>query len=285
MRVSLTNWVGDNLKSILLRFTNTPLRGFITGTLITMVLQSSSAITVLTIGFTNAGLLSFPQTIGIILGTNVGTTFTTQLISLDIHDYIPWILFTGIALWLLPRHSLKCTGLALFGFGSILVGIEGMQYIIQPLKQTGLFSNLISVAKENSLIGISIGTLITALIQSSTATTAITMGFMNDQFIPLIVGIAIILGSNIGTCITALLACIGSNRASRQVAASHIILNIFGVIFFYPLIPWLAEVVMILSVHPQSQIAHAQTLFNVISSLAILPFAVPFARLIEKMIK
>ena len=255
MRIGLNNLAvaGHKLQDILTRFTKTPAHGFLTGTIITMIMQSSSAVTVITIGLTNARLLTFPQTIGIILGTNIGTTMTTQLIALNISDYALPTFLLGCLLWFLPVHALRCTGLALAGFGCIFLGMDAMQMIAGPIRETGIFQDLVVKGSENSVVGILIGTAITAAIQSSTATTAITMSFIADHLIPLTMAIAIVLGSNVGTCMTALIASIGGNTASIRVAWSHIILNVVGVILFIPLISILALVTTMLSNHPPAQ--------------------------------
>lgn len=284
MKIGLDNLAGHKLKDSLTRFTKTPGHGFITGTILTMLMQSSSAVTVITIGLTNARLLTFPQTIGIILGTNIGTTFTTQIIALDIANYALPIFLLGAFLWFLPFHVLRCTGLAIAGFGCIFVGMEAMQMIAQPIRETGIFRELVLIGAENSVIGVLIGTGMTAAIQSSTAVTAITMSFIGDHLIPLTMAIAIILGSNIGTCVTAFIASIGGNIASTRVAWSHIILNVAGVLLFIPFISLLALITTMISDHPPAQVAHAQTIFNVVCSLAVLPFAGAFSRFIEYLI-
>ncbi|WP_134700135.1 Na/Pi cotransporter family protein [Ammoniphilus sp. YIM 78166] len=284
MKLGLNNLAAHKLKEILTRFTKTPSHGFLTGTVLTMLLQSSSAVTVITIGLTNARLLTFPQTIGIILGTNIGTTVTTQIIALDIYQYaVPLFLF-GAFLWLIPYHILRCTGLAIAGFGCIFLGMDAMQTIVHPFRETGIFRELVVWGSENSVVGVLIGTAISAVIQSSSATTAITMSFMGDHLIPLTMAIAIVLGSNIGTCMTALIAAIGGNTASVRVAWSHIILNVAGVVAFIPLISLLALISTSLTAHPPAQVAHAQTIFNVVCSLVVLPFAHLFARLVEYLI-
>lgn len=284
MRIGLNNLAGDKLKDILTRFTKTPVHGFLTGTVITMLMQSSSAVTVITIGLTNARLLTFPQTVGIILGTNIGTTVTTQIIALNISDYALPLFLLGSFLWFLPVHALRCVGLATAGFGCIFLGMDAMQMIAEPIRDTGIFRELVLMGSENSVVGVLIGTAMTAAIQSSTATTAITMSFIGDHLIPLTMAIAIILGSNIGTCMTALIASIGGNTASVRVAWSHIILNVAGVLLFIPLISVLALVTTMMSDYPPAQVAHAQTIFNVICSLIVLPFAHAFAKFIELII-
>jgi phosphate:Na+ symporter len=284
MRIGLNNLAQHKLKTVLTRFTQTPIRGFTTGTILTMLLQSSSAVTVITIGLTNARLLTFPQTIGIILGTNIGTTFTTQIIALNIYDYAVPLFIVGAVLWLIPHRTLRCIGLTVAGFGCIFLGMDTMQTIAGPLRHTEFFNQLVHVASNNSVIGVLIGMAITAAIQSSTATTAITMSFMGEHIIPLSMAIAIVLGSNIGTCITALFASIGGNTASVRVAWSHVILNVVGVIVFIPFIGVLALLTTMMTADPSKQVAHAQTIFNLICSLAVLPFSAYFAKFIEFLI-
>ncbi|MBP1930517.1 Na/Pi symporter [Ammoniphilus resinae] len=284
MNIGLNNLAANKLKEILTRFTKTPFHGFLTGTVITMIMQSSSAVSVITIGLTNARLLTFPQTIGIILGTNIGTTITTQIIALNIYEYSLPLFLIGAILWFLPWHAFRCLGLTLAGFGCIFIGMEGMQFIANPIQETGIFRYLVDLGSENSVIGVLIGTAITAAIQSSTATTAITMSFISEQIIPLSMGIAIVLGSNVGTCMTAWIASFGGTISAVRVAWSHIILNLVGVLLFVPLISILASAATMITHNPSAQVAHAQTIFNVICSLAVLPFARQFGAFIEFLI-
>lgn len=284
MRIGMHNLAGNHIQNVLARFTRTPVHGFLTGTLATMILQSSSAVTVITIGLTSSRLLTFPQTIGIILGANVGTTLTTEIIALNISQYGLPLFLSGALLWFLPVRWLRCVGLATAGFGCIFLGLDLMQWIADPLRNVGVFQKIIALGSDNSVIGVLLGTMLTALIQSSTATTAITMGFVDDHLIPLTMAIAIILGSNIGTCITAWLASLSDNIESKRVAWAHIILNVTGVILFIPLIGVLALISMALTTHPPTQIAHAQMIFNLFSSLAALPLVRPFSRLVTWLI-
>ena len=284
MRVGFNNLAANKLKGVITKFTKTPIHGFFTGIFITMLTQSSTAVTVITIGLTHARLLAFPQTIGIILGTNIGTTVTTQIIALNIYDYaLPLFLF-GAVLWFLPNHTLRCLGLVFGGFGCIFFGMQTMQRVSVPIQQFDIFQQLILMGAENSIIGVLLGMVMTAAVQSSTAVTAITMSFIASHLIPLPMAIAIVLGSNVGTCITGLFAAIGTHVSAKRVAWSHVILNVAGVLLFTPLIPYLANITQALSAAPSVQVAHAQTLFNVICSMVVLPFAKPFAHFVEWLI-
>lgn len=253
MELSLHQWAGSYLKLALEKFTQTPWRGMLSGTLTTAVLQSSSAVTVITIGFVNAGLLTFPRTLGIILGTNIGTCLTVELISLDIMQYALPTLYVAICSWLLSWliriqhrdatnllyrwvYGIRYVSLAIGGFACVLLGMEVMYTIVPALEAQGLLTWFIAQSHKSLLWGILAGAMLTAIIQSSTATIAITMGLATAQLMTIDLGIAIVLGANIGTCATAFLANIGGTRSGQLVAWSHIILNIGGALLFYPLI-------------------------------------------------
>ena len=284
MRTGLENLARDRLQSVLLRFTKTPVRSFWTGTVTTAFLQSSSAVTVLTIGFVNAGMLTFSQSLGIILGSNVGTTITTQILALKIEDFAIPLLVIGGGLTLLSNPFLKNTGSVCLGFGAIFWGIEWMQSITESLKEQGWVSWLIHHGGNPIVSGLVAGILVTALIHSSSACIAMAMGFYAAQVIPLPFAIAVVFGSNIGTCVTALMASIRTIPAAKQVALSHLILNVAGAILFTPLIPVIARLAPYLSGDPATQIAHIQTLFNLICSIAVLPFCDQFARFITRLV-
>ncbi|WCK53486.1 Na/Pi symporter [Aneurinibacillus sp. Ricciae_BoGa-3] len=279
MRFGLFNLAGDRMRLWIVRFTKTPLRGLVTGTLVTMIVQSSGAVSVLTIGLTHARLISFPQTIGIILGTNIGTTFTTQLIALDLSSHAVPIFLAGSLLWFIPRPAIRAVGAALAGFGCMFLAINLLQSMAGPLQHNGWISEMLTSASRNNWIGVLIGLILTAIIQSGTATTAITMSFMNQHTIPLAMGISIVLGSNIGSCVAAVLAAIGASIPAKRVAWVHVFLNVAGVLLFMPLIEPLARVVSTMTDAPDMQIAHAQTLFNAVCSLGALPFTYSISRL------
>lgn len=288
MELALHYWAGAYLKKILKQFTETPLRGMIAGTGLTAILQSSSAITVITIGLVNAGMLTFPRTLGIILGTNIGSVLTTELIGMNInHLSIPILIFS-ITIWLLSwlfpaklflgmnsifrwLHGIRYLSMAVGGFAFVLIGIEVMQSIVPALQSRGLLTWFLEQSQQSLLWGILAGAILTAIIQSSAATIAMAMGLASVQVFTVDVGIAIILGANIGTCATAFIASIGGSRSGQFVAWSHMILNVGGALLFFPLIPLLYEVSTWLSSNPSGQLAHAQTIYNVLCSLIALP--------------
>ncbi|WP_127579799.1 Na/Pi cotransporter family protein [Paenibacillus koleovorans] len=285
MELALHQWAGPYLTRLLERFTRTPVRGMLIGTAVTAVLQSSSAITVLCIGLVNAGLMSFPRTLGIILGTNIGSCLTTELMGLNISHYSLPILLAAAAVWIctlvlapfrsfrLRRylHSVRCLSLAICGLAAVLLGIVVMQTMVPDLQSRGLFTWFVEHAQRSVLWGVLAGAVVTAIVHSSAAVIAMTMGLAAVQAIPVEVGIAIVIGSNVGTCATALIASIGGSRSGRFVAWSHTLLNAGGAVLFIPLLPLLHEASAWLSGDPSGQIARAQTLFNVLSSLLALP--------------
>ncbi|WP_124727837.1 Na/Pi cotransporter family protein [Staphylospora marina] len=283
MRTGLEELAEDRLRNVLIRFTRTPVRGFFTGIVTTALLQSSTAVTVLTIGFVSAGMMTFAQSVGIILGTNIGTTVTTQILALKVEDLAVPLTVSGAVLWAVPSMTWSRIGQSLTGFGLIFLGIEWMQRVAEPIKEQGWLDVLAEAGGSPVVAGLAAGTILTALIHSSSATIAMTMGFYSSGAIDLPMAIAVVLGSNVGTCMTAVLATVGASRESKQVATAHLVLNLAGMLAFLPLIPWLTDLAPWLSEDPAVQIAHIQTLFNVICSVLVLPFCEPFARSIVRL--
>lgn len=301
METSLQQWAGPRLQLWLERFTRTPVRGLLTGTVLTAALQSSTAITVIAIGLVGAGVLSFPRTLGVILGTNIGTCLTTELIGLSLGGIGVPILIVSASIWMLSwlggplplqsaqrqdravataaitgdgrgwLPSVRYGSLAAAGFSLVLLGIEIMQTIGPALQSRGLFAWFVQEAQQSLLWGIVAGAAVTALVHSSAAVIAMAMGLAAVQGIPVELGIAITIGANVGTCVTALIAGMSSSRAGRYVAWSHILLNVGGAILFYPFIHQLVSLSALLADDASSQIARSQTIFNVACSLLALP--------------
>lgn len=284
MRIGLYNLSHKKLQQILISMTDTPLKGMIIGTIITAILQSSSAVMVITIGFIAAGILTFKQSIGIILGTNIGTTLTTEFITIDLLFYaiIP-LLIIGVILLLTKNIISFSTGAILLGLGCLFVAMNGFENLAKPLSTIPVIHSSISLSNQNNLVGIALGTLLTAVIQSSTATTGIIMGFMSENLVTLSSGIAIIFGANIGTCVTAFIASIGANMEAKLAAYAHIWLNIFGVILFYPFIKFLGDAASMLTNMPDVQLAHVSVIFNVLTSMIALPLAGLLAQFIMRL--
>ncbi|MFC0473461.1 Na/Pi symporter [Halalkalibacter kiskunsagensis] len=281
MRAGLFHLGQARFKQILYRLTNTAWKGLIVGAIATAILQSSSAIIIMTVGLVATGLLVFRHSIGIILGANIGTTMTTELLALDLSMFIVPLLIIGLISLLLPSLSAYSLGCFSFGLACIFIAMDGLETLAYPLASIPSIHSFFDLTNEHQLLGIGIGTVLTAIIQSSTATTAIAMGFMSDNVLGLQAGIAIMLGANIGTCITAYLASLGSGRSAKLVAYANIWLNVIGVLIFTPLIGWLSMFASSLTSSPMMQLAHASLIFNVLCSILLLPFVTYFAKLVE----
>ncbi|CAM4265661.1 Na/Pi cotransporter family protein [Paenibacillus tarimensis] len=290
MELALHRWAGPYLKAVLERSTRTPLHGLITGTATTAVLQSSTAVTVITIGLVNARLLTFPRTLGIVLGTNIGTCLTTELIGLNLNQlaipmmalsFVGWV--ASVLLWeASPRRSerqpepawlvpLRYGSVAVFGFSLLMLGMTVMQSIAPAIEKTALFTWFIDKSASSPLWGIIAGAVLSAAVHSSAAVIAMMMGLAAFGALPVELGIASVLGANIGTCFTALLASIGGTAAGQFVAWSHVALNVGGTLLFLPLIGELTAVSAFITASPGSQVAHAQTIFNLVCSLLAFP--------------
>ncbi|ARK29321.1 Na/Pi symporter [Halalkalibacter krulwichiae] len=281
MRAGLFQLGQARFQEFLHRLTNSAWKGMIVGAIATAILQSSSAIIIMTVGLVATGLLAFRHSIGIILGANIGTTMTTELLALDLSMFIIPLLLIGLIALLMPSTKAYSLGCLSFGLACIFIAMDGLEKLAYPLASIPSVHSFFDLTNEHQLLGVGIGTILTAIIQSSTATTAIAMGFMTDHVLNLQAGIAIMLGANIGTCITAYLASIGSGRSAKLVAYANIWLNVFGVLLFIPLIGWLSSVAISLTSSPMMQLAHASLIFNVVCSFLMLPVATYFARFVE----
>ncbi|WLR49892.1 Na/Pi symporter [Bacillus tianshenii] len=282
MRYGLFHLAHDTLQQKLVHITDTPLKGMLAGTLITAVLQSSSAVTVMTVALCAAGYLTFEKALGIILGTNIGTTVTLEMISIDLGQLaLPLLIFSAL-LMMISRKKLFDVGSILFGFSCLFIAMNGFSSLASFFSESPLFTNLLTADTKGHVNGILFGTVLTAILQSSTAVTGMGMGIIEKSSIPLSTGIAVMLGANIGTCITAFLASLRANNHAKLTAYAHIWLNIIGVLAFYPLIQLLTNTAMILADSPDVQLAHASVIFNVLVSLIFLPLIKPFASFIKR---
>ncbi|MBV7507535.1 Na/Pi symporter [Bacillus sp. sid0103] len=280
IRFGLFNLSANKLKDWLIKLTNTPLKGMLTGTFITALLQSSTAVMVITIGLISARIMTFPQSIGIILGTNIGTTFKTELITFNIDKALVPLAISGAVLLLFKNKKARSIGMLLFGIASVFTAMKGFELLAKPLTSLDIINNYILSINDHIFLSLLTGTIITAIIQSSTAMTGIAMGFLTTGLLQLDAGIAIVLGANIGTCITAIIASIGGGKESRLAAFAHVWLNIFGVLLFIPLIPTLTDHAPLLADTKNVQLAHISVIFNVATSLMVLPFATRFGKMI-----
>lgn len=290
----LKKLTGSKMKKILQQLTNNPIKSVCAGTVITATIQSSSITTVLTVGFVSAGLLNLSQAIGIIIGANVGTTITAQLIAFDASYLAPFLLLFGfIFSEFISSEKFKNSGYILLGLGLLFVGMGLMKEGTSFLRESESFRNWLADA-NTPVMGIIMGILFTAVVQSSSATTGVVIVFSSQGLIGLEQGVAIILGSNIGTCITAFLAVIGKPRVALQTAVAHSMFNIIGVLLFLPWIHPFTEAIkamtewafVFLGEEPSAEriIANAHTVFNVLVALLFMPWIGLLRVIIEKWI-
>lgn len=281
MSECLQKAAGEKMKSILALLTRNPVLGVLAGAITTAVLQSSSATTVMAIGFVSAGLMSLPQAISIIFGANIGTTMTAQIIAFKITDYIYIIIFIGFIISFVAKsEKVKSIGQTIFAFGLLFLGIETMGDVMKPLASSPIFTDLIAKVSNMPVLGVAVGTLMTLVVQSSSATIAVLQNFAAQagpdgvtSILGLTGAIPILLGDNIGTTITALLASIGQNKDAKRTAVAHCIFNISGCLLFIWFIkPFAALIQYISPKGPEievisRQIANSHTVFNITMTL------------------
>lgn len=271
----LENAAGSKLKFILNKVTANPLSSVMIGAIVTVLMQSSSATTVMVIGFVNSGLLNLVQATGIIMGANIGTTTTAFLVSLNIDALVPILIFSGSFLYLFTRaKKRRDVASILLGFGILMLGMELMSEAMYPLRDSEVFKNLILAVGHQWYLGILIGIGITVLVQSSSATTGLLVALTATGGINLSAGFPLILGANIGTCITALLSSITANKTAKKAAIIHLMFNLLGAIIFLPLGRYLITFVEGLSPdNIKLQISFVHLIFNISNTLVLLPFA------------
>ena len=279
---SLQNLAGARLRGLIEMFTKTPLMGVILGAAATVLVQSSSAVTVMTVSFVDAGLMNLSQAIGVIMGANIGTTVTGQILAFNVKDIAYLFIIGGVLLhFSCKRSTWKQFGIGLFGFGLLFVGMQTMESSMSFLQDR---KELFLAFSENPLMGLAAGALLTMLVQSSAATVGLTMALGMQGLLPLEAAVPIIFGDNVGTTITAVLASFGTGRSARQACAAHVLFNVIGVCVWLPCMPLWIGVVEATSSSLPHQIANAHSLFNICNTLLFLPFVRPFAALIRKII-
>lgn len=279
---------GNRMRIILGSLTRNRFIAMTLGTVVTMVIQSSSATTVMLVGFVQAELMTFGQALGVILGANIGTTITAQIVAFKLTDYALLMIIAGFGLRMLGKdEKLKSIGDILLGFGILFYGMKLMSDTMTPLRTYPGFIQIME-GLENPFMGILAGAAFTALVQSSSASTGMVIVMAQQGLISLEAGIPIILGSNIGTCVTAGLACIGTAREAKRVALAHVLFNVGGVLLFILWIPQLAALVRTIAETFGSgtarQVANAHTIFNISVGLIFLPFVSLFAGLILRIL-
>lgn len=278
---------GNKMKKILEKLTSNRFLGVIVGAAITAVIQSSSATTVMVVGFVNSRLMTLNQAVWVIMGANIGTTITGQLIALDVGEIAPFIAFLGVAMIVfLKRDSIHHYGQILAGLGILFLGMEMMSSAMMPLRESEAFVNLMT-RFSNPLLGILVGMVFTAIIQSSSASVGILQALAMSGVIGLPSAVYVLFGQNIGTCITAVLASIGTSRNAKRTTIVHLMFNIIGttiftlICMFTPLTGWVESWT---PDNVAAQIANMHTLFNVATTLLLLPFGNQLAKLVIKIL-
>lgn len=282
MKIGLQSLAEERLKKVIELATNHPYKGFLIGIAATMILQSSSAVTVIAVGLTAVRLMTFPQTIGIILGANIGTTITGEIAAIHLDHLNLILLLIGVACLFLPHQKLFCLGTCLFGLGCLFTAMNGFNRLSAPLQTFTPIKAVLLMANDHHISAVIAGALFTAVIQSSSATTLVAMGFLNHHALTIASAIAVTLGANIGTCITAYLASLGSSWEARWTSYTHIAFNFLGVVLFLPFIDLLASTVAYFTDSIPLQLAHAGVIFNVVTALLALPFASKYGKWIEQ---
>lgn len=299
MSDALQKTAGERMKKILSFLTKNPIMGALAGALVTAVLQSSSATTVMAIGFVSAGLMTLPQAISVIFGANIGTTMTAQLLAFKLSDYIYPIIFIGFMLQFVGKtEKLKNIGMVIFSFGLLFEGIEIMGHVMKPLAGSSVFVDLMAEVSSTPVLGVLLGGVMTLVVQSSSATIAVLQNFAAQPAadgVSSVTGlegaIPILLGDNIGTTITAILASIGQTKNAQRTAIAHSIFNISGSLVCLCIIPLFAQFVQYISPSGREidvisrQIANAHTTFNVVCTLAWLPFIPVMVKIVKAIIR
>lgn len=280
---------GDRLRNILNKYTSNPLLGVLAGMIVTILIQSSTGTTVITIGLVTAGFMTLKQAIGVIMGANIGTTVTAFIIGIDLGEYAMPILALGAFLiFFFKRSKINNIGRVLFGFGSLFFGLEFMGGAVKPLAELEGFRQLMLEMSSHTIYGILVGIGLTALVQSSSATIGILQEFYSQDLITLQGAIPVLLGDNIGTTITAILASLAGSLAAKRAAFVHVIFNVIGVIIFTLLLPIVIPLIATIQdawhLKPVMTIAFAHGAFNVTNTLIQLPFVGVLAWIVTKIV-
>lgn len=280
---------GDRLRNILNKYTSNPVLGVLAGMIVTILIQSSTGTTVITIGLVTAGFMTLKQAIGVIMGANIGTTVTAFIIGIDLGEYAMPILALGAFLiFFFKRSKINNIGRVLFGFGSLFFGLEFMGGAVKPLAELEGFRQLMLDMSSHTIYGILVGIGLTALVQSSSATIGILQEFYSQDLITLQGAIPVLLGDNIGTTITAILASLAGSLAAKRAAFVHVIFNVIGVIIFTLLLPIVIPLIATIqdawNLKPVMTIAFAHGAFNVTNTLIQLPFVGVLAWIVTKIV-
>jgi phosphate:Na+ symporter len=275
---------GDKLKIFLDRFTNNVFKGVISGIIVTILLDSSSIVIIMTIALVNSRSLTFRQAMGVVMGANIGTTFSSQIFALDIAEYAAIPILAGFILMFFSKKKFHVNlGKVIFSFGLIFFGLFTMEQAVEPLKEGNYFTEWLH-SLENTWKGMITGTVVTIAIQSSSATLGMVIGLANQDLITITAGIAVMLGAELGTCADTLVASIGRSRAAIKTGLFHLSFNVVTILLGMLALPYFTELVMWISngMSTSQTIANAHMLFNGLGVLTMLPFLPLFEKALEK---
>lgn len=279
MSAGLEKIAGRRLEGLIARLSGKVLHGILVGTVVTAIIQSSSATTVMVVGFVNAGIMTLKQAIGIIMGANIGTTITAQLVTINISAIAPLGIAIGVALKMFSkRNKTVVIGETVFGFSLIFFGMKIMTNAVAPIREFPLVMDFIAGVGggglQNTVLGFLIGAGFTALLQSSSATTGIMIAMASSGILPFESAFPILMGTNVGTCVTAIISSVGASNTAKRAAMMHLLFNMIGTLLFLTLFSGISVyLVKLMSADPTNQLANAHTLFNVVNTVILYPFS------------
>lgn len=285
----LQKTAGDRLRDILDKFTSNPFLGVLAGIIVTVLIQSSSGTTVLTVGLVNAGFMTLRQAIGVIMGANIGTTVTAFIIGVDLGEYsLPIIAVGCFMIFFFNNQKVTAIGQTIFGFGALFYGLDLMSSGMHPLRSLDAFHELTLNMSTNPVLGVVIGTLFTVIVQSSSATIGVLQGLFSEGAIDVKAAIPVLFGDNIGTTITAVLASLGASVAAKRAAYTHVIFNLVGATIFLFLLGYFTKYVIFLQgqlgLNPEMTLAFAHGSFNIANMIIQFPFIGALAWVVTKII-
>ncbi len=277
---------GDRLKGIMESLTESRVKAILVGALTTAIIQSSSVTTTILVGFVNAGILSFVQAVGVIMGANIGTTITAQLIALKIDKLALPAIGIGFGIYFLAKRTrTKNIGLILLGFGMLFLGLNIMKETVKFLRTSPWLTETLLSLSDHPIYGVLAGIIVTVSVQSSSASIGLLLSLAAGGLLSIDAAIPILLGDNIGTCITALLASIGTNTSAKRTAMAHVLFNVIGTVIVLLLLPLYKKIILLTATDISHQIANAHTLFNVLNTLLFFPFVHYLILAVEKIVK
>ncbi len=276
---------GERMRRILELFTSKPLKAVLTGAAVTALLQSSSTTTVMIVGFVNSGLMTLTQAVGTIMGANIGTTITAQIVSFNIYSLAYPLIALGALFYYFSKKKMKrYGGMGILGFGLLLLGLSTMSTSVSPVREYEPFLQLLVTIGDRPILGILAGALFTAVVQSSSATTGLVIAFSWQGILSLPAGLALIVGANLGTCITVVLASLNSPVTAKRAALSHVLFNLAGVILYLVFRRPFTSLILMTGGTVARQIANAHTLFNVLATLITFPLLPTFVKLVTAIV-